>query len=165
MDDVILARTVHVLAVVIWIGGVAFVTAVLLPAVRRFKSAAERIAFFELVEIRFAFQARISTAIAGLSGFYIVYRLDLWPRFAAAGFWWMHAMVGVWLVFSIMLFIAEPLVLHRWLVDRATAAPKSTFWLIEWMHWILLTLSICTLLGAVAGSHGFVWFSSTGWRF
>ena len=35
MDDFILARAVHVLSVLLWIGGVAFVTTVLLPAVRR----------------------------------------------------------------------------------------------------------------------------------
>jgi uncharacterized membrane protein len=43
MDDVTLARAIHVLAVVLWIGGVALVTTVLLPAVRRFKSPEERI--------------------------------------------------------------------------------------------------------------------------
>lgn len=160
MEDVTLARAIHVLAVVVWIGGVAFVTTVLLPAVRRFKAAAERLAFFESVERHFAVQARFTTALAGLSGLYIVYRLDLWDRFAAVEFWWMHAMVGLWLVFSLMLFILEPLFLHRWLIDRASAAPKSTFRIVAWMHWILLALSMCTVLGAVAGSHGYLLFRS-----
>ena len=35
MDDVTLARAIHVLAVVLWIGGGGLVTTVLLPAVRR----------------------------------------------------------------------------------------------------------------------------------
>jgi uncharacterized membrane protein len=35
MDDLAVARTIHVLAVVLWIGGVAMVTTILLPAVRR----------------------------------------------------------------------------------------------------------------------------------
>jgi len=159
MDDVTLARAIHVLAVVVWIGGVAFVTTVLLPAIQRFKSATERIAFWESVEQRFAIQARVTTAFTGLSGLYMIYRLDLWSRFAAAEFWWMHAMVGVWSLFSLILFIAEPMFLHRWFVARATAAPDSTFWLIRWMHWILLAVSVLTILGAVAGSHGFVLFS------
>ena len=50
MDDVTIARAVHVIAIVFWIGGVAMVTTVLLPAVRRFKSAEERVTFFETVE-------------------------------------------------------------------------------------------------------------------
>src|SRR5215469_6670572 len=124
MDDVTLARAIHVLAVVLWIGGVALVTTVLLPAVRRFKSAAERVAFFESVERRFAAQARVTTAIAGLSGLYMIYRMDLGARFAMPAFWWMHAMVGLWLVFSLMLFIAEPLFLHRWFLRRARSAPE-----------------------------------------
>jgi uncharacterized membrane protein len=37
MDPAIAARALHVLGVVLWIGGVAFVTTVLLPAVRRIK--------------------------------------------------------------------------------------------------------------------------------
>ena len=35
----------------------------------------------------------------------------------------MHSMVGVWLLFSLLLFIAEPLFLHRWFLARAKAAP------------------------------------------
>jgi uncharacterized membrane protein len=35
MDDVVIARAFHVLAVVIWIGGVAIVTMAVLPAARR----------------------------------------------------------------------------------------------------------------------------------
>lgn len=34
-DELALTRAAHVAAVVLWIGGVAFVTTVLLPAVRR----------------------------------------------------------------------------------------------------------------------------------
>jgi len=34
MDDLAVARALHVLAVVIWIGGVAMVTMVVLPSVR-----------------------------------------------------------------------------------------------------------------------------------
>ena len=35
MDDLALARALHVLAVVIWIGGVSMATTVAIPAVRR----------------------------------------------------------------------------------------------------------------------------------
>jgi uncharacterized membrane protein len=159
MDDVILARAIHVLAVVIWIGGVGLVTTVLLPAIARFKSAEERVGFFESVERRFARQARATTIVAGLSGLYMIWRLDLWSRFAMPAFWWMHAMVAVWLLFSAMLFVAEPLFLHRWFLARASHAPERTFRLIQGLHWLLLCLSVLTVLGAVAGSHGGQLFS------
>ena len=161
MDDVTLARAIHVIAVVFWIGGVAMVTTVLLPAVRRFKSPEERMEFFQSIEQRFAGQSRVSTLVAGLSGFYMVYRLDLWSRFASAMFWWMHFMAGIWLLFTLMLFVLEPLFLHRWFLARAKVAPEAAFPLIQGMHWILLILSIVTIFGAVAGSHGSLLF---GWE-
>ena len=142
------------LAVVLWIGGVGFVTTVLLPAVRRLKTPAERVAFFDAIERRFAWQARATTLLAGLTGFYMTTRLDLWSRFQSAAYWWMHAMVAVWLLFTIMLFVAEPLVLHRWFQKRAMSDPDGTFALIEHMHHVLLAVSLITVLGAVAGSHG-----------
>ncbi len=158
IDDVIIARAIHVIAVVFWIGGVAMVTTALLPAVRCFKAPEERVTFFELVEQRFAGQSRVSTLIAGLSGFYMTYRLDLWDKFNSATSWWMHGMVAVWLLFMLMLFVLEPLFLHRWFLARAEPAPEPTFRLIQGMHWLLLILSVIVIFGAVAGSHGLLLF-------
>jgi uncharacterized membrane protein len=158
MDDVTIARAIHVLAIVFWIGGVAMVTTVLLPAVQRFKSAEERVAFFERVERRFAWQARVTTLIAGVSGFYMVDRLGLWTSFFSIEYWWLIAMVSIWLLFTAMLFAAEPLFLNRWFEERAKLAPESTFVLIQRLHWVLLILSLITIFGAVAGSHGLSFF-------
>lgn len=154
MNDYLFARLVHVAAVVLWVGGVAFVTTVLLPAIGRAGQAAERVALFERVEAGFARQARFTSLLAGLSGFYLAYRLDAWARFADPGYWWMHAMVLVWAVFTLMLFVLEPLWLHRWFLDRAACDPEGTFRLIRRLHWLLLTVSLITLAGAAAGSHG-----------
>ena len=154
MDQLAIARSLHVPAVVLWIGGVGFVTSVLLPAVRRLKTPAERVAFFDAIERRFAWQARATTLLAGLTGFYMTTELDLWSRFQSVTYWWMHAMVAVWLLFTTMLFVAEPLVLHRWFQKRAMSDPEGTFALIERMHRVLLAVSLITVLGAVAGSHG-----------
>ncbi len=154
MDHVIIARVLHVLGVVLWIGGVGFVTMVLLPAVRRLKVAGERVAFFEAVEARFAWQARATTLLVGATGLYLVMAWGLWDRFTSLAYWWMHAMVLVWLVFTIMLFIAEPLFLHRRLHEAARLQPEATFRKIERMHWMLLGISLIAVVGAVAGSHG-----------
>lgn len=158
MNELAIARALHVLAVVLWIGGVGFVTTVLLPAVRRFKTPAERVAFFDAIERKFAWQARATTLLAGLTGFYMTEQLDLWSRFSMPAYWWMHAMVAVWFLFTVMLFIAEPLVLHRLFHDRAREDPEATFLLIERMHGILLVAGLITILGAVAGSHGLLLF-------
>lgn len=154
VNDVTIARALHVLGVVLWIGGVGFVTTVLLPGVRRLKASGERLTFFESIERRFASQARFSTALVGLTGLYMLIRLDLWNRFRHGAYWWMHAMVAVWFLFTLMLFVLEPLILHRWFLARAQAKPEATFRLIEWMHRILLIVSLITVFGAVAGSYG-----------
>ena len=156
MDPAIPARALHVLGVVLWIGGVAFVTTVLLPAVRQFKTPAERVAFFEAVERRFAWQARATTLLVGATGFLLTDLWDLWARFASCNYLWMHAMVAVWSIFTVMLFVAEPLFLHRVLLERAERDPEGTFRRIQRMHWVLLTLSLVTVVGAVAGAHGWL---------
>jgi uncharacterized membrane protein len=76
VDDLTIARALHILAVVLWIGGVAFATTVLLPAVRNIQ-APERVVFFENVERRFGAQPRFTTVLAGLTGIYMVVRLDI----------------------------------------------------------------------------------------
>jgi hypothetical protein len=63
-------------------------------------------------------------------------------------------LVAVWLLFTAMLFVVEPLVLHRWLLAQSKLNPEATFKAVEWLHRILLFISLVTVLGAVMGSHG-----------
>ena len=157
MDELVFARLLHVLGVVLWIGGVAMVTLVLLPTLMRMASMSEAMAFFQQFRRRFAAQARISTLVVGISGFYMVYELNAWQRFLQWQYWWMHAMVAIWLLFSIMLFVQEPR-------SRRQPTPQSaavqvtpeTFARIQRKHMFLLILSLITIAGAVAGSHGWL---------
>ena len=75
MDDLAIARALRVLAVVLWIGGVAFVTLVLLPSIRRRQNGAA-LDLFKALESPF-----YTTLIAGLTGFNMVHRPDVWDRF------------------------------------------------------------------------------------
>jgi uncharacterized membrane protein len=154
MDNLTLARALHVLAIVHWIGGVTMVTVVILPAVGHLADVAERLRLFEAIEGRFGRQARISTAIAGLTGLYMTWRLSAWDRFLDPAFWWMHAMVGVWAIFTFVLFVAEPLFLHRWFHERAARDTDGTFRLVMRLHWLLLSLSLGAIAAAVLGAHG-----------
>jgi len=158
MNDVILARAFHVLFVVIWIGGVAMATTVVLPAVRRGDLGADRLKAFQAIERRFVWQARAAVLIVGLSGLYMTARLDLWHRFTSLGFWWMHAMVGIWSLFAFALFIAEPFILHRRFHHWATQQPDLALAWLHRVHWLLLALALLTVFGAVAGSQGWSFF-------
>ena len=154
IDALIVARAIHVLALVHWIGGVAMVTLVILPALLRIAEPAQRLELFEALEGRFAWQARISVALVGLSGFYMVYEREAWVLFLYANFWWLHAMVALWAVFVFILFIAEPLFLHTWFHTRAQTDPDGTFALVLRFHRLVLTLSMATLGAGVLGAHG-----------
>lgn len=154
LDDLTIVRALHVVAVVHWIGGVSMVTLVILPGLIRSVPPVERLRIFEAIEGRFGRQARISTLIAGLTGFYMTHRLGAWYRFADPSFWWMHTMVATWAIFTVVLFIAEPLYLHRWFHVRAESDPERSFLLVARLHIALLTLSLVTVAAAVLGAHG-----------
>ena len=158
MDDVVIARALHALAVVVWIGGVAMATTVMLPAIRSGELGANWLQIFHAVEHRFAWQARIAVIIVGATGLYMSARLDLWDRFTSARFWWMHAMVCLWLLFAFVLFAAEPFFVARYFHKWAANSPRNAFKWLHWGHLVLLALSLITIFGAVAGSQGWSMF-------
>lgn len=158
METYALARVIHVLAVILWIGGVAMVTTVIIPSVKRLKSKEDQIQTFEQIEGRFALQAKITTLLTGLSGFYMLYVLDAWDRYLDSTYWWIHAMTLVWIIFTLILYVLEPLLLHRVFKTYAEKNPKKTFNIMHRAHWFLLVLSLITTAGAVAGSHGWFFF-------
>lgn len=154
-DLFVLARAFHVVGVVLWIGGVAFVTLILLPALKNIADGEQRLTLFEQLEGRFAFQARIVTVLTGLAGFYMIEFMDVWHRYQLIEYWWMHLMTIIWVIFTLVLFVLEPLILHRVFHQKALKDSDRAFNLIHRMHKILLSLSLLAVLGAVAGSHGF----------
>ena len=105
MEDFVyfgLARAFHVLGVVLWIGGVAFVTTTLIPSLRKMSDSDKRLALFEQLEGKFAFQARIVTLITGLTGFYMLDYMQAWERYQQIQFWWIHLMTIIWLIFTVV---------------------------------------------------------------
>lgn len=154
IDLFTLARVVHVTALVGWIGGVWFVTFVVMPAIVRSEAPDRRLEAFHRIEAGFAPQARFWVLLAGASGFWMTWQADLWGRFAQMDMWWMHAMLGLWLVFFMMLFVAEPLVLHRRMAR--SPSPVRDFQRMVLLHRLLSALALVTVLGAMAGAHGLI---------
>ena len=155
-NDYAIARALHVLAVLGWIGGVAFVTTVLIPAVRRRFAPEQQYEVFEDIEHRFGAQARFWVLLAGASGLYMLYTTHSWGRLTNT--WWLHAMLLAWSVFFLMLFVLEPLLIHRLLRQRAARQPVATMRLLQRLHVLLLLISLLAVVGGVVGAHG-------GWRF
>ncbi len=149
-----LARSFHVAAIVGWIGGVWFVTLVVMPAITRSEPPASRLAAFHQIEQGFSAQAKFWVLLAGVSGFWMTHQAGLWSRFADSAYWWMHAMLALWLVFAAMLFVAEPLFLHRRMARSPT--PEVDFARMVMVHRLLSALALVTVLGAMAGAHGLI---------
>jgi uncharacterized membrane protein len=153
IDDIELARALHVLFVVHWIGGVAFVTLVALPLARANPDAARGWALFETIERRFAAQVRISIPLAGVTGLWMAWRLDLWAQFADPALWWLAAMAAVWVAFMLVVFVVEPLA-HGRLAAMAQRDPAAVLRGVSRAHLVLLTAAAIAIVAAVAGSHG-----------
>ena len=88
----------------------------------------------------------------------MLYSLDAWDSYLDPSFWWVHLMTFVWMLFTLVLFIFEPLFLHRWFHEAAHENPGRTFRILHRLHWILLTLSLIAIVGGVAGTRGFLRF-------
>lgn len=153
VDWGVVARAIHVLAVVIWIGGVWLVTMVLLPGMRG-KRPVDWIQELEAIERRFAPQARTAVLLVLLSGLYMLHHYDLWDRFTRGQYWWMDLMVGVWALFAALLFIIEPFVFRHVVHSGAARTPEVTLTFMLWLHRVMLMLSLLVIFVAVAGSHG-----------
>ena len=146
----VIARALHILGIVLWIGGVAFVTTVLIPAIRHNQSPDNQLSLFELLEGKFSFQAKLSTLLTGISGFYMLHFMDAWGAIA----WWVYLMIFVWAIFTLVLFVFEPLFLHKWFHARAQKNGEKAFFILQSMHIILLCISLLAVAGGVAGAHG-----------
>lgn len=153
-DGLTLARAIHVLALVHWIGGVSVITTIVLPQARRLPDAAAAVEFFEAFERRFVRQVRISILLAGLSGLYMLYALDAWDRFLHLAFWWFHLMVAVWCLFALMVYVIEPLFAHRRFRELAMHDAAGAFALATRMHVLVLTISAIAIGAGVLGAHG-----------
>ena len=152
------ARVLHVVGVVLWIGGVAFVTTVVIPTLRRVPDGEERLRLFQAIEGRFSVQARVVTLVTGVAGFYMLQGLDAWGRYQDPSFWWIHLMTVVWIVFTLVLFVLEPLFLRDRFTTFAERDSDRAFRLLHRLHALLLTLSLIAIAGGVAGVRGFLRF-------
>ena len=153
LHDIELARALHVLFVTHWIGGVAFVTLVALPLARAMSDAEKGWALFEAIEKRFSAQVKWSIPLAGATGLWMVWRLDLWAQFADPAFWRLDAMALLWALFMALVFVAEPIARAR-LEAEAAHDPGAVLRRLARAHILLLMAAAVTIIGAVAGAHG-----------
>lgn len=141
------AIAVHLLAVLWWIGGLTFVTLVVLPVLRHGRIANPD-ELLEHFESRFAPQARIAIVLAGISGGYLLWVTGLWRALDRPAFWYLDAMIAYWVLFALVLFVLKP----TGLLQRAVFAgsnPEAGWRRFHIVHAVLLALAVI-VVGATA---------------
>lgn len=148
-----LLLALHVLGVVIWIGGVAFVTIIVFPMIIRMESSIEKVLFFQGVEHRFAKIAKICVVIVGATGIWLLSLtgegrlLFTMPGIGPT------IMLVVWALYVLVLIFEGRLfkVLFRGDAQRDSA---KVFSKLAAFHWVVLGLSLLAVGVGVWAGHG-----------
>jgi hypothetical protein len=142
----IIALSIHVLSIVIWIGGVAFVTLVTFPMILRMEKSLEMVMVFQGVEHRFGKIAKVMVILAGLSGLYL-----LSVKGFSVGVW---IMIVLWAVYASLLFGLEKMIFKKLFGKPDQQADmKKVFNLLQGFHWVVLALSLLAVVAGIYAGH------------
>ncbi len=156
---------IHLLAVVLWIGGLAFVTAIILPMILRNPDALGKVLLFRGVERRFAKIAKALNLVTGFTGFAMVFIMGWGPVMFTRPGLPLLVMTLIWLFWFVMLFGLEPIIIKRMLDKMARDAEggggleiDAVFRRMNTMHWVLLLLSLVAIASGAVFAHGPLFF-------
>ncbi len=147
---------IHLLTVILWIGGLAFVTSIVLPMAIKTPDALQKVLLFQRVEHRFAKVARTYNVITGATGFVMIF-LAGWHRtlFTRAGIP-LTVMTMIWVFWFVMLWGLEPFVIKKMLTNMLKD-PKmdidGIFKRLNTMHWFMVFISLVAATAGVFVAH------------
>jgi len=153
-----LMHIIHLLTVILWIGGLAFVTIIILPMAIRNPDALGKVLMFQRVEHKFAPMARIYVLITGITGFVMVFLMG-WHRlyFTRAGAP-LTVMTLIWVFWFVMLWGLEPLVIKKMLEKMAKSGEKmeieTIFARMNRLHWMMVIISLVAATAGALVAHG-----------
>ncbi len=142
---------IHVISVVLWIGGVAFVTMVMFPIIMRTAGSIEKAIMFQGVEHRFARLAKIYSITAGITGLFLLYRMGMSFLLTGRGIG-IWVMIVAWTTYVLILFIFEPII-FKTLFSKDMDASR-VFFRLQVFHWFLLILSLIAVGAGIWTGHG-----------
>ncbi len=147
----IITLIIHIIGVILWIGGLAYVTMVIFPTMNKMDKPIDKVLFFKSAEQSFAPFARIYSIVVGLSGLFMIhllYRGDMLSVFQGNGIF-IIIMFGIWLLWVIMLFGLESIIIKKSLRQLIESPDKlivdSTFKRMHIFHWIMMVLSFIAI--------------------
>lgn len=153
---------IHLLTTILWVGGLAFITILILPMVVKMPDALQKVLLFQRIEHRFAPIARYYTAIVGASGFVMFYLMDLQGVVFEKEGRFLLFMIIIWIFWVIMLFGLEPLIIKKMLDSMARQGEadgkkldiEDVFNKMNKLHWVLLALSLSAASSGAIFAHG-----------
>ena len=144
---------VHVLAVVIWIGGVAFVTMTVFPMIMRMEGSLEKVIFFQGMEHRFAKIAKTAVFIAGLTGGWLLYITGEWKVLFTGQGIGPTFMLVVWTLYVLVLLF-EAKLFKLLFSGESQQDTAKVFSRLSIFHWVVLALSLIAVGIGVWAGHG-----------
>ncbi len=153
-----LMHIVHLLTVILWIGGLAFVTMIVLPMAIKTPDALQKVLLFQRVEHRFAKIARTYNLVTGASGIIMMVLMG-WHRllFTRAGIP-LTIMTLVWVFWFVMLFGLEPFIIRKMLDRMAKGGAQmdidSVFIRLNRMHYFMVGISLAAAVAGALTAHG-----------
>lgn len=145
---------IHVIGVIIWIGGVAFVTMVIFPMMYSTEGSLDKALLFQGVEHQFAGIVRWLIGIVGATGLYILYVEYGFAILLERRGVGILIMLIVWLLYTTII-LSERKIFGKIFANPERINMNKALSTINFMHWVLLLISF----SAVAAG---IWFSHRG---
>jgi uncharacterized membrane protein len=147
---------VHVLCVVLWIGGVSFVTMIVFPMIMRMEGSIEKVIFFQGVEHRFAKIAKLCVIIVGITGAWLLFITDRWGALFSMHGISITLMLLVW-IFYVLVLLFEGRLFKIIFKGEAQQDTAKIFFRLTVFHWVVMGLSLLTVFVGVIAGHGGIW--------
>lgn len=144
---------IHVITIILWIGGVAFVTINIFPILMRMEDSLEKVRYFQAVENRFARQARFYAFMAGLTGAVVLFMENGWSGILSKRGLGILFMLLAWLIYVLILTFERGIfkVLFK---DTQTQDVSKIFFKLNLFHWFILAVSFLAVFFGVYFGHG-----------
>ena len=144
--EYVIALTLHIMSIVVWIGGVTFVTLITFPMILRMDKSLEMVMMFQGTEHRFVKIAKVMVILAGLSGFYLLYEKGLSTA--------VIIMIVIWSVYASLIFGLEKILFAKLFGKPEDQKDmKQVFKILQIFHWVVLGLSFIAIAAGVYEAH------------
>ncbi len=137
----------HVLSIVVWIGGVSFVTAIVFPVLTGMEDSMEKATFFMRFEKRFQLLAKLCVILAGGSGIFLFWQRGAFSHLTTEEAILIGYKCFVWLVYAVLLFGAEQRLMGS-LFSKNTP-PEVALRRLAIFHWVVLILSFIAIVAGI----------------